>query len=371
MTVGNLPGEVTEFLFDYFRNTYDHDSDNVKSDEREEIDEMVESVSCALDRNVGELGMAINFVAVSEQLSQVDSWNAKYDPHLTTDDVLDHYDTKNVKTLTILYQGNQYGIRSVQNKVRDLFIYDLRRTNFPSSPGHHTSDWEEYDSYLETAFRLSRAGRFEALKKLFALGLDELLEKRFESRDIPLPQPFLRIVEDYQRSHSDENGGLTFQAIAYGYIEAEWSHLSLRASKVRTGSQRQNRYGDIDGFYGPDLMVSVEVKDKMINSSNVSGELGTMSGVARDTTAIPIAMVRDITEDARHELDSSGVQVLSDEDLITNLQVWDFHKENRALQGMLHYLANIEEDAGAVQRLLEFVEDVDKNNRALDHYIDQ
>jgi hypothetical protein len=369
MTLTDIPDEVTEFFYNHFRAEYVYDSDDVLPDERAEIDEMVESVSEALDRNVGELGMAINFVIVAEKLSQVDSWHHDYDPEITISDVLARYDRKDVDTFTILYDGEQYGIRSVQNEIRDLFRYDLRRTNFPSSPGHHTGDWEKYDSYLGTAFRLSRSGRFEALNKLFELGLDELHEKRFESRDSPFPRVFLRVIDEYQRSHPDENGGLAFQAIAYGYIEAEWSHLSLRASKVRTGSERQNRYGDIDGFYGPDLMISVEVKDKGINMLNMGSELGTMLGVAEDTTSIPIAIIREITEDARQELESSGVRVLSDDDLIANLQFWDFHKENRALHGMLHYLANIEEDAGAVQRLLEFVESIDEGHRVLDHYL--
>jgi len=117
-------------------------------------------------------------------------------------------------------------------------------------------------------------------------------------------------------------------------------------------------------------MISVEVKDKPINNSNLS-ELGKMMGVAEDTTAIPIAIVREISDDAKRELEFAGVRVLSDQDLIENLRVWDFHKENRALHGMLHYLANIEEDGSAVQRLLAFVEDIDEANRILDHYIDQ
>ena len=362
--------DIEEFLVRHFENGYDHDSDTITDDELAEIERMVATVSESLLDNVGELGMALDFLIVAEELSQVDEWRPGYDPDIETNDILSRYDTKDTNTLTILYDGKQYGIRPVQNEIRDLFIYELRRTNFPSSPGHHTGNWPQYDDLLEHAFRLSRPGRFEAALRLFDVGMDKLEEKRYEDRNPPFDTPFSDIVRDYRRSDPDENGGLAFQAMVYGYVKANWSHLSLRASKVRTGSSRQNRYGDIDGFLGPDLMISVEVKDRDITADNVRGQLGQMLDLVESSTAVPIAICRAVSDDARAVLESDGVRVLDDDDLLSELQQWDYHKENRAVQGMLHYLANVEENPDAVQRLLRFIETVDEDNRALVHLID-
>ncbi|MEZ3142898.1 hypothetical protein [Halobaculum sp. MBLA0143] len=368
MTDPELPTEAREFLSDHFPERVPV-FDGTPA-ERDTVQSMVATVADSLHDNVGELGVALDFLIVAEELSQVDGWRSGFDPDITTDDIFDRYDTKDTKTLTVLYDGNQYGIRSVQNEIRDLFIYDLRRTNFPSSPGHHTGNWRDYSDLLEQAFRLSRSGRFEATVRLFEVGLEKLQEKRLESREPAFPTPFSAVVREYERSHPDENGGLAFQAIAYGYSKAEWSHLSFRASKVRTGSSRQNRYGDIDGFLGPDLMISVEVKDLLIDESNVDGELGTTIQLAEDTTTVPIAMCRELSDGARNHLRSRGVEPLDDGDLLSELRRWDYHKQNRAVQATLHYLANVEENPDAVQRFLQFIEEVDEDNRALDHLID-
>jgi hypothetical protein len=368
MSESELPADARQFLSEHFPEQVPEFSGTLT--ERETVRSMVETVSNSLHDNVGELGIALDFLIVAEELSQVDNWRPGFDPDITTKNIFDRYDTRDTKTLTILYDGDRYGIRSVQNEVRDLFIYDLRRTNFPSSPGHHTGNWRDYSDLLEQAFRLSRPGRFEAAVRLFELGLKELEEKRLEARDPPFPTPFSAVIRDYERSHPGENGGLAFQAIAYGYTKTEWSHLSFRASKVRTGSSRQNRYGDIDGFLGPDLMLSVEVKDLRVDESNVDGELGTTIQLSEDTTAVPVAMCREVSNGAREYLQSRGVEVLDDNDLLTELRRWDYHKQNRAVQATLHYLANVEEDPDAVQRFLQFIESVDPNNRSLVHLLD-
>jgi hypothetical protein len=370
MTRSDLHEDIQSFLSSHFPKGYEPAPSELSADERSEIESIVQTVSDSFHDNVGELGMALDFLIIAEEISQVDEWVRGFDPEIDTSEVLDRYERKDTNTLTILYESEQYGIRPVQNEVRDLFIYDLRRTNFPSSPGHHTGNWPDYSDLLERAFRLSRSGRFEACVQLFELGLSELEEKRFETREPPFSQPFLEIVRNYERTDPDENGGLAYQAMAYGYVKAEWSHLSLRASKVRTGSSRQNRYGDIDGFLGPDLMVSVEVKDLVIDEQNVNSELGTTIQLSDDTTTIPIAMCREVTEPAKEQLELCGVKVLDDHELESVLQRWDYHKQNRAVQGMLHYLANIEENPDAVQRLLRFLKTVDSENRALAHLIE-
>lgn len=369
----DLPDPVSEFVSFHLKNKITDDPNRITPEEQDQIDKMVEKVSNNLLNDVGELGIALAFVVVAEQLAEVDDFPREYDPEITKKDIFDRYDKKNTKTLTILHNDEQYGIRSVVGQdndnidARDVFRYELRRTDFPSSPGHHCGNWENYEEHLETAFKLSRVGRYKIIKQLFNVGLKELNEKHYESREPALPNPFVELVQRYDRSHPKENGGLTFEAIAYGYVKAEWSHLSLLADKVRTGAKSQNRYGDVDGFYGPDLIVSVEVKDKKITTSNIRSELGQTQNVAEDTGGITIAMVREITGDARDELESSGVKVLTDRDLLANMEFWDYHKQNRSIQAMLHYLTNIEEDEGAVQRLLSFIKTVDSNNKALDH----
>lgn len=372
---GDVPGkyaeDIEQFLSGYFDTETFDTRDDLSEEEREKVQQITGWAAENLLHNVGKLGIALDFILVAEQLSNHDQRLSEFEPAINGDEVLGRYDRRDTQTLTFVPDGETYGIRSIHDSLIRLFRSDLKRTNFPSSPGHHTGSWNEYREILGPCFSLSTAGRYEAAMRLFELGLDRLEEKSFESREPPFPKPFAAVVDEYERKHDDEEAGSAYQAVSYGYVKAEWSHLSLRASKVRTGSARQNRYGDIDGFYGPDLMVSVEVKDKEITEGNVESELGTIIDVAENTTAIAVTICRHITAEARATLEAAGVRIITDESLRKELRLWDYHKQNRALQEMIHFFANIEENPDGVQRLLQFVEDVDPDNPALTHLIDE
>jgi len=366
---------IDEFLSEYFPERYEDEGqthlgrteDTLSDRELEEIESMVERVGDEFSISKGALGVAIDFLMVAEQLSRTDDRVTGFREDIDRSLLFEWYENDAKTSLTLLYEGTGYSIRSVHNDVIDLFREDLKRTNFPSSPGHHTGEWERYDDLLESAFRLSSAGRYEAAQRIFDMGLDRLAARSFETRDPPFSEPLKEVLLNYERSHKDEEGGMTYQALAYGYVRTEWSHLSFRASKVRTGSSRQHRYGDIDGYYGPDLMLSVEVKDLIIDSSNVDSELGSMMELARETNVVVIAMCKEVGEEAAEQLDDAGVEVIDDNDIEQELDRWDYHKQNRAVQGMIHFMGNIEEDPAAVQRLLRFIEDVDPENSVLAH----
>ena len=371
---------IEAFLSSHFPTTYLEDqsdlsdyggsNDEISDAEQEVIDALVSEAGAQFASSKGTLGLAIDFLVLAEELAKHDDWIAGFDPDITVDDILDRYDSMAKSSLTLKRGDNREGIRTFHNELIELFREDLNRTNFPSSPGHHTGEWERYDDMLELAFRLSRDGRYVAAQELFDLGLDRLESSEYERRDPPFEDPFLKVVRDYTRKAPNEQGGSAYQALCYGYVKSEWSHLSLRASKVRTGSSRQQRYGDIDGYHGPDLMISVEVKDRVIDSSNVSAELGTMMKVAENTTAIAIAICTEVSTEACQTLEEAGVRVLDDGDLEDQIRLWDYHKQNRALHGMLHFFANIEENPDGVQRLLRFVSSIDPDNRVLDHLAD-
>lgn len=378
------PGEeeaIERFLSEYFPSEYLKqltdsrssvgENEAISSRESEVIERLVDEEKAEFSSSKGTLGLVIDFLMIAEQLSEVDEWVLGFDPDITSADILDRYDQASVKsTLTMIYDEEKYAIRPVQNAVIDLFREELKRTNFPSSPGHHTGEWERYTNLLQMAFQLSRDGRYIAAQRLFDYGLEKLERKDITKREPPFPAPFAAVLRDFARSHPDEEGGLTYQAWSYGYTTEMWPHLSLEASKVRTGSSRQNRYGDIDGYQGPDLMVSVEVKDRPIDGANVDSELGSMMELSENATTIVVAICRSVTDSAAEKLEASDVKVLTDENLAEQLELWDYHKQNRALQGMVHYVTNIEEDPGALQRLLRFVETVDPDNTALAHLVD-
>ena len=389
MTYERLDAEqeaIEEFLSKYFPERYGDEGQEtldevdgsvesvrqeISSEENSEIEAIVDAVDAEFSTSKGSLGVAIDFLMVAEQLSRSDERLGGFQPDIDRRQLFSWYENAAKTSLTLKHDGTRYSIRSVHNDVIDIFRSDLLRTNFPSSPGHHTGEWERYDHLLESSFRLSSEGRHEAAQRLFDLGLDKLAARSFDTREPPFTEPFKQILLNYKRKHPDEEGGLTYQALSYGYIRTKWSHLSFRASKVRTGSSRQHRYGDIDGYYGPDLMLSVEVKDKPIDDSNVHSEFEAMMDLAERTNVVVIGICRSVTDSAAATLSESGVEIITDADLEDELRIWDYHKQNRAVQGMIHFLSSIEEDPAATQRLLRFLDDVDPENPALAHLVDE
>ena len=357
---------IGKFLDRYFPVDYTPDESTLSAEERDMIDTLTEAVSDEFSGAKGYLGLAIDFLMIAEEIAKKDPWLRDFDGNVEREDIFRRYDrAATAATLTLEYQGVKAGIRPVHERITDLFREDLQRTNFPSAAPHYTGEWERYEEWLVVSFALSRTGRYEAAQRLFDIGLDGLEAQTHATREPPYPQPFTEVVREYPRTHPDEEAGSAYQAIAYGYVKTEWPHLSITASKLRTGSSRQHRYGDVDGFYGPDLMISVEAKDKIIDETNVTSELGTMMELATETTAIAIALCHEVENSAQTTLTESGVEVITDADILQQLRTWDYHKQNRALQGMVHFLANIEENPSAVRRLLQFVETVDPENTAL------
>jgi len=387
-TTGDESNKIDEFLSAYFHQdssqhqfTFDEqDTSELTIAEAEVITQLVDRTRNIYDeRGKGYLGLALSFVLSVEVLSKADQWLVAFRPALDWEtDIRPRYEQKgvdyrterNIDTLTLQYNDHEVGIRSQINDIGDFFHQTMSRTNFPNAPGHYTGNWEDHTEILEAAFGLSGPGRREAAERIINVGLDRLQSKDYPNREPAFSQPFLEVLNEYDRTHDNEMGGLAYQALVYGYATAEWPHLSLRASSVRTGSSRQHRFGDIDGYHGPDLMISIEAKDQVINESNIDTELGTMITLAEESTTISVAVCRTVEPNARETLQKADVKVITDADLTIQLRTWDYHKQNVALQGMVHFLEHIEENPTATRRLLRFVENIDSNNSALAHLDD-
>jgi hypothetical protein len=61
-------------------------------------------------------------------------------------------------------------------------------------------------------------------------------------------------------AHKGELTGTSLQGIAFGFLRADNPHLQIEIDKVRTGSKRLQRIGDVDGWEGARLAISAEAK---------------------------------------------------------------------------------------------------------------
>ena len=365
-------GIVDVFLDQYFSGV----TGDLAPGEQALIDEVMQAVRTRFARQKYVVGLVIDFSVVAQQLSEVDPTAKLFRPDLEFTRIAERYNIvkerngREANTLTLQYGGRTFGIRKIEEQVLRLFN-ELKRPSYPAAYVYNTGMWNkpENERPLVIAFRLSSQGRLHLCRSLIEFGLQNLPQNNFFTRPVERVRLFEQIVREYPRVASKkENGGAVFQAIAFGYVTAQYAHLDVIADKARTGSARQKRFGDVDGYMGLDLELSVEVKDMEINAANTAKQLGSFLETMEQLQTVAVAFVSAATDEARTNIEGRGVHVLTQADLLREVARWDWHKQNRAVLGLLHQLAHVEQSPHAVQRLLSFIAERDNQHDALVYY---
>lgn len=364
-----LQDEAVDFLKEYFGEECDALT-AVESDDAI-IEEILKSVNDRFSTMKYILGLAIDFTVLAQNLSAHDPEAKKARPDLTDEGLFERYDlvthvgTKAANTLSLKYKTSRSeGIRKVEEKVVSLF-HTLDYTGYPSAYVYNTGQWKKFRRLLVSCFKLSEGGRYKLCCRLINLCCSLLPKNAYFGRPEPRVNLFDLIINEYPRTDSNENGGLAFQSLAYGFVAADRNHLELIASGVRTGSARQKRIGDIDCYAGLDLELSVEVKDLGILESNYAKQL---SGFVKNVTkarVLGMVVAKNYDKSSEDELVNNRVIALSEAKLRETVSTWDWPKQNQAVLAMLHFLSHIEQNPHAVQRLLGYIHEHDPSHDAL------
>lgn len=340
----------------------DSDSDIISS--------MISRVDSSFKRAKYPLGLAIDFVALAEQVSQADTAYQPLSINEDSDDIFTKYNlvekknNKKSNTLTLEVGSSSASIRKVEERVSTTFV-QMKRSGYPSAYVYNTGQWRKFLVLLEHAFRLSEGGRYLAIKALFEYGLSHFEKNVYYVRSVDRVRLFENFLNNYPRSHQSENGGLALQALSYGFLKTNYAHLSMMADKVRTGSSRQKRIGDIDLYYGLDLEISVEVKDMLIDDSSIEKQLSSFIESVRMEGTRGIVICSEISASSIEQLQQNGCSILTVSDVANAVSLWDWYKQDRAVHGFLHYLAHVEQDPLAVRRALNFIQAHDDKHSSL------
>lgn len=316
------------------------------------------------------LGLALDFAMLAQRLSRVDAAARAFNPGLTEKSLFTRYElvtmrgTTTANTLTLMYHETKEGIRRIEEQVVTMF-HALNRRGYPSAYVYNTGQWHKYKDLLVMCFSLSESGRHKLVRELIAFGIDAIPENFHFGVGNARVRIFEAILLSYPRSDAAENGGLVLQGLAHGFFAADRPHLSFIVDKVRTGSARQKRFGDIDCYYGVTIELSVEVKDMRISGNNYQDELGPFGAQVKQANVLGIVFCAEVDSDARAALEGEGVRVQSLEDTLKIVRLWDWRKQDAAVLATLHHITHIEQDAGAAKRLIQFIQDLDPEHESL------
>jgi hypothetical protein len=304
-------------------------------------------------------------------LSKDDNSLNEFRPKFTLENLFDRYKLvtgrgeRKANTLSLSFNNNKdIGIRKIEENILEFF-HSLNRTDYPSAYVYNTGQWQKYQDLLEKIFKLSENGRLKLVRTLVEYGLEKLAKNIYYTRSNQRVKLLEKIITGYPRGVEGENGGLIYQSIAYGFYKTDFSHLNITVDKVRTGSSRQKRFGDIDCYFGLDLEISVEVKDFKITNENVYSQLGSLITNVKENSVLGVAFVTEIDEEAEGVLNAEGISIITQDDLNYIISLWDWQKQNNGVHAVLHYLAHIEQDPKAVNRLLKFISEIDSDHDSL------
>ena len=343
----------------------------LKADEDQHVADLLVWVDGKFN-NVGRyvLGLTIDFLRLADVVDGGES--SDFEPSLTGDDVLkryprrEHHNGKTSDTLTISdAHGGWHGIRGIEEDVYSLF-QRLLRTDYPSAAPHNTKAWRNNLPLLGRTFALSRMGRRRAVEALVDYGLSAMTKSQ-AYQGVARTRIFPLVVEEYLRGVKGENGGVVYQGIAYGYFKADRPHLSVVAHGSKTGGSRANMIGDVEGYYGASLEFTAEVKDLDLTGANVEKELRAFVTKVGLRNVRGIVVAKSFNDDAAAILASGNVFMVSQEDLMSQIDLWDYAKQDVALNGLLHYLSHVESSVAATSRLAGFIRSKDPEHPSLAH----
>ena len=190
--------------------------------------------------------------------------------------------------------------------------------------------------------------------------LEELESHEFDPSSVKIEPPLFRLLlEGFDLSkRKGERTGAAFQGIVFGFLRADDPYVQMEIEKVRTGSKRLQRVGDIDGWEGARLAMSVEVKQYVISADDIA----TLEAFANETGkrgALGIVAALGFSDGVRERLERLGVRSLDISDMRRTVALWHPLKQRAAISSLIYYARHVEKSAPLAKRIEAFLGEVE------------
>lgn len=257
--------------------------------------------------------------------------------------------------------GSTLSIRPAYNRAERLFKAEHHRYDYPSCAPHATQAWDDYVRWIDSLCAFSKEQLTDLRQRVIDYVLEELPDHEFQPGSIEVEPPAFRLIlDEFEFSSPDgEPTGAAYQGAAFGFIRADNPHLQVEIDKVRTGSSRRQRVGDIDAWDGERLAVTAEVKAYTLTAGDID-DLSDFAHEVNRREAIGLVVAFGFEEEAREQLLESGVKPLSIEDLVGIVDLWDPAKQRIATKSFVYYAHHVEQNNVLITRVDEFLEEIEE-----------
>lgn len=248
-------------------------------------------------------------------------------------------------------------LRPFYNKAEQFFRAEKKRFDYPSCAPHATQAWADYRHWLDALVTFTPKQLEKLRTRVTDYVLEALKSQEFDPSSVKTEPPLFRVVlESFSVvSQKGEPTGAAYQGIVFGFLRADNPHLQVEIDKVRTGSKRLQRVGDIDCWEGARLAISAEVKQYILKAASVPD----LEGFANETGkrgALGLVIALGFEEGAKKEIEAIGVKALDRDDLLRIVELWDPLKQRTAAQSLIYYAQHVEKNSSLTERVMSFLE---------------
>ncbi|MFO1152654.1 MAG: hypothetical protein U1E42_03155 [Rhodospirillales bacterium] len=273
---------------------------------------------------------------------------------------------KRANTLIVaLPSGRTSSLRKFYNAAERFFRVEHKRYDYPSCAPHATQAWADYRPWLDSLVTYS-SGELATLRQRVAdYVLDTLKSQAFDPASVATEPPLFRLLlEGFELiGQRGEPTGAAFQGMVFGFLRADNPHLQVEIDKVRTGSKRLQRVGDIDGWEGARLAMSAEVKQFILRTDDVS-KLEPFAHEVTRRGALGLVAALGFEEGTRDLIEGLGIRAVSTDDLLSIVQLWDPLKQRTAVTSLVYYARHVEKNSVLADRIDAFLNSLAESDNA-------
>lgn len=265
---------------------------------------------------------------------------------------------KRANTLIVARGEATLSLRPFYNAAERFFRAEHKRFDYPSCAPHATQAWADYGGWLDALVSYD-AGQLALIRQSVAdFVLAALKNQAFDPSSVKVEPPlFQMLLEDFElTAQSGEPTGAAFQGMVFGFLRADNPHLQVEIEKVRTGSKRLQRVGDIDAWEGSRLAISAEVKQFELKSDDVP-DLEAFANATAQRGAIGIIAALGFKDGVRERLVGMGLRAVDREDMLRIVELWDPLKQRTAAASLTYYVRHVEKNSSLGDRVEKFLLD--------------
>jgi hypothetical protein len=252
--------------------------------------------------------------------------------------------------------GGTLSLRPFYNAAERFFRAEHKRFDYPSCAPHATQAWVDYIHWLDALATFSADELAELRQKVADYVLAVLKSQAFDPASVKVEPPLFRmLLESFDMTaRKGEPTGAAFQGIVFGFLRADNPHLQIEIDKVRTGSKRLQRVGDIDCWEGARLAISAEVKQFEIKGDDVP-DLEAFGNETGQRGALGLVVALGFCDGVKDMIKNIGLKPLSTDDLLRIVEIWDPLKQRTAVASLVYYARHVEKNSSLAERIEAFL----------------